>query len=276
MIPLPNLAIRWTIGNISTRGFEALRLSIHCAVRLFGASAIYVVCVNNIGIEHARAFTGNVPSSVLWLDNSQDLPAPLYRRFEEGMSEGVGWKLAPLRLFPERHEIALDNDVILWDLPLSIKAWLQQGERCLIAQDVQRCLGQFDDLAPAGAYNSGIRGLPPGLDFESALNSVLARADRQLSHSVLLTSELDEQGLQVAAVNIERPALVVTTEEVSICSPFWPKQPNPGACGAHFVGLNARHLPWDYYDRPADQWMEEHWSRHRGFLYQRAGLTVLA
>ena len=39
------VGIRWTIGNVSTRGFEALRLSIWGAWKAFGPDAIYVVCV---------------------------------------------------------------------------------------------------------------------------------------------------------------------------------------------------------------------------------------
>jgi hypothetical protein len=62
---------------------------------------------------------------------------------------------------------------------------------------------------------------------------------------------------------------IVTKEEVSICSPFWPHMPELGTCGAHFIGLNARHIPWDYYGRPADDCEAEHWERHRPALYHR-------
>jgi hypothetical protein len=33
------LGIRWTIGDVSEAGFEALRLSLHAVVRLFGLRA---------------------------------------------------------------------------------------------------------------------------------------------------------------------------------------------------------------------------------------------
>jgi hypothetical protein len=38
--------------------------------------------------------------------------------------------------------------------------------------------------------------------------------------------------------------------------------------------MNARHIPWNYYDRPADEWMEEHWRRRRPALYERAGVAM--
>jgi hypothetical protein len=192
------------------------------------------------------------------------------------MGEGVGWKLAPLRLCPAVHELSLDNDVILWRKPRRLLQWLAQTERCLIAQDVERCLGQFDEDCPEGAYNSGIRGLPPEFNLERAMQTVIAGYERRTRKPLLLTSELDEQGLQVAAAALFSAPLVVPITDVTICSPFWPKQQSLGQCGAHFVGLNARHLPWNYYDRPADFCMFDHWQHHRQALYGLAQLTPAA
>ena len=86
-----------------------------------------------------------------------------------------------------------------------------------------------------------------------------------------MTSELDEQGLQVAALSRESAPLIVRLDEVSICSPFPPHLPSAGSCGAHFVGLNAHTLPWRYYDRPAIDCLREHWQRCRDELAARVG-----
>ena len=190
------------------------------------------------------------------------------------MAEGAGWKLAPLQSFPDRHEIALDNDCLLWALPDGMRAWLEQHERCLIAEDTERCLGIFDALCPPGNQNSGIRGLPPGFNLQAAMEAVLAKAQIDSTAPLLLASELDEQGLQAAALSHAAPAYLVRTDEVTICSPFWPRSTELGTCGAHFVGSNVPHLPWDYFDRPADVWMEEFWQRHRPELYRLAGLDL--
>ena len=37
--------------------------------------------------------------------------------------------------------------------------------------------------------------------------------------------------------------------------------------------LNARHIPWDYYDRPADACMTDNWNLHRETLYRNVGLA---
>jgi hypothetical protein len=194
------------------------------------------------------------------------------------MAEGVGWKFAPLRLFPGHFELSLDNDCILWELPEAIRQWLAACDehRCVLAEDVRPALGQFESLCGGRAMNSGIRGLAPGFHYDAALRRVLALKDREAGAPVVLRSELDEQGLQAAAVSSEREPLLVATREVSICSPFHPHRPDLGTCGAHFVGLNARHLPWRYFDRPADEWRAEHWAAKRADVRERVGLGAAA
>lgn len=262
----PRLGIRWTIGDVSPRGFEALRLSLWGAWGLFGDWARYAVVVNLVDLGEARARTGTVPAAVAW-HRAHGLPAGLARRLDPGMAEGVAWKFAPLRLFPDLPELSLDNDVVLWRLPDAVRAWLEEpgGGPFLLAEDVRACFGRFAALCDAAPRNLGIRGIPPGFDLEAALLDTLALAPGPL------TSELDEQGLQVAALQRAGRCRTVTLDEVTVCSPFWPHRPELGRCGAHFVGLNARHIPWSYYDRPATEVRAEHWERHRPTLARLVG-----
>ncbi|MGE5608137.1 MAG: hypothetical protein ACM359_02690, partial [Bacillota bacterium] len=265
--------VRWTIGDVSDRGFEALRLSMWGMWRLFGPAAAYAVCVNTIPLEQAKKRAGGTPEGVVWRDATHEVPAFLRQRFNEQMAEGVGWKLAPVRVFPERYEISLDNDCILWGVPTAMRQWLCDAEpsRCLIAEDVRACFGQFAELCGTGGRNLGIRGLPPGFDLEAVLCDVLGEVEGTRNGRIRLTSELDEQGLQTAALSRIVSPRLVTLDDVTVCSPFYPHLPHLGRCGAHFVGLNARHIEWNYYDRPADGWMAEHWQRHRGSLYEKTG-----
>ncbi|WP_207477095.1 hypothetical protein [Arenibaculum pallidiluteum] len=261
-----SIGLRWTIGDVSPLGFEALRLSVWGAWRLFGDDAGYVVVVNSLPVASARTRAGPVPDCVRWMAAGA-LPDALRSHLGPGMAEGVAWKLAPPRCFPGRYELSLDNDCILWDRPAALAAWLEEtAPRCLVAADVELALGAFTNLTDARPRNTGIRGLPPGYDLTAALAAVLEE------HPAPLESELDEQGLQVVALDRGAPAHVVSTEDVAICSPFWPKRPVLGRAGAHFVGLNSRSLPWRYYDRPASDWVRENWNRHRAELYRRVGL----
>ena len=269
------LCVRWTIGNLRPRGFEMLRLSIACAARLFGPRARYVVCVNSLSADDAQLRTGPLPIDIEWRHITLgELPLLLRAHLDVALCEGTGWKFAPLRIDEGRYELALDNDCILWKLPDAIGRWLASERGGVLAQDVSRCLGSFDAVCPPGAYNSGIRGLAPGFDWEGALHAALEEAHRKSDERLQLLSELDEQGLQSAAMFRCDPLGLVSTREVSICSPFWPRSPEFGTCGAHFVGMNARHTNWNYYDRPADAWLDEHWARCRPRLYAIAGLPL--
>lgn len=261
------IGVRWTIGDVSPAGFEALRLSIWGAWSLFGPSAAYAVCVNSVPLGRARELTGEVPGQVIWHDSNGDLPGFLRRRLDPGMAEGVGWKFAPLRLFPDRQELSLDNDCLLWDLPAGLRAWLADGDprACLLAEDVRPCFGQFAHLCGPEPRNSGIRGLKPGFDLQAALGAVLDE------HPVTLSSELDEQGLQVAALSRPGRLRAVSAEEVTICSPFPPHVPHLGRCGAHFVGLNAKRFSWRLDGRPAEEYVQENWRRCRAGLAARVG-----
>ena len=135
MTALSDVGIRWTVGDVSDNGWEALRLSILGARRVFGPSAAYAVCVNSVPLDVARGRVGEAAGCVEWLAVTREhVPAHIRACFDGGMAEGVAWKLAPLRLFPERWEISLDNDLILWDLPDGLRRWLETADprQCLL------------------------------------------------------------------------------------------------------------------------------------------------
>lgn len=272
------IGIRWTIGDVRDRGYETLRLSIWGAWRLFGPDAAYAVCVNSVPLAEARERTGDVPDDIAWYDVTEQVPEYLRLHLDRDMAEGVGWKLVPSRLFPERYEISLDNDCILWGTPSTLTHWLSGDypRSCVMAEDVRTCFGRFEPFCGAEPRNAGIRGLPPGFDLDDALREILLRIEQTQAPPCVLTSELDEQGLQTAALSLAGPLLAVSIEHVTVCSPFYPHVPHLGSCGAHFVGLNARHIPWDYYDRPADECMTEFWNHHRPELYRRIGISMPA
>jgi hypothetical protein len=209
--------------------------------------------------------TGGVPAGVQWLDASRCVPDWLEQGANGQMAEGVAWKLAPVRVFPHLHELSLDNDVILWAIPAAMVEWLQsdEPESCLMAEDVAPALGQFALLCGDRALNSGIRGLPPGFELGKRLRETLVESGR------VLQSELDEQGLQ-AAVLLQTRLFTVSTDDVSICSPFPNHQQHLGKCGAHFVGLNQKSLPWLLENRGAHELIRERWNEYSREL---AGMT---
>jgi hypothetical protein len=262
--------VRWTIGDVADEGFEALRLSLWGADRLFPPEAGFHICVNTISVYEAKLRTGEVPGRVQWRHVQRELPSVLEPFVDGAMSEGTAWKFIPLLLDPDVRELAIDNDLLLWELPLAIRSWMDDPEGTLVAADVTPAHGQFAEQCGPEPRNSGIRGTPAGFDYEGAIRSVLTK------NPVKLQSELDEQGLQIAALSQSGEPYVVPVEEVSICSPFPPHLPELGRCGAHFVGLNTRNLPWDFHGLPAREVRLEHWRRHRPELYRLVGLELPA
>jgi hypothetical protein len=209
-----------------------------------------------------------VPRAIAWRAATGEPPAFLRASLDGGMAEGVARKFLPLRLFEDRYELALDNDCILWAMPRAIRAWLEGGDlrRCVLAEDVRAGFGRFAALCGPEPRNTGIRGLPPGFDLERALRETLELSPGPLA------SELDEQGLQVAALSRGGEPLTVTLDEVTVCSPFPPHLPHLGRCGAHFVGQNVRHVPWEDRGRPGEEWLADHWRRHVDALYRAVGI----
>jgi hypothetical protein len=265
-----DLVVRWTVGDVSREGFEALRLSTHGARRIFGAEATYMVCVNTVPLDRARALTGRVPAEVQWLDATGSLSGLIDDHTDASRAEGVCWKFAPARLAPDRPELHLDNDCILWGLPTAIGQWLEEDgdSRCLLAEDVVTMLGQFQALCGPEPRNSGMRGVPAGFDLEAAFAEILRET------GFTLRSELDEQGLVTLACSRHAPPYVVAVDEVAICGPFPPHRQALGRCGAHFVGLNAKRLPWSYDGRPGESYVREHWQRLRPRLYAALDLEA--
>ncbi|MDB4957604.1 MAG: hypothetical protein JWO36_5173 [Myxococcales bacterium] len=260
------LGIRWTIGDVNPRGFDALRLSVWGAFRLFGEAARYVIYVNTIPLGEARARTADLPDVIEWQVVERAIPACLERHLDGGMAEGVAWKLVPLRAFPDDHELALDNDVVLWGVPPALARWLADQTSFLLAADVSACFGKFASLCGERPINTGIRGLPPGFCLETAIARVLSL------HGAPLVSETDEQGLQVAAIIGSGPTAVIDVEDVTICSPFPPHVPHLGRSGAHFVGLNTRRLGWTWQGRAAEDVRAEHWDAHVLEIARRVGM----
>ena len=64
------LGIRWTMGDVSARGYQALRLSLWGAHRVFGDETELVVCVNTVPVDLVRRRVGNVPPTVRWRDTT--------------------------------------------------------------------------------------------------------------------------------------------------------------------------------------------------------------
>ncbi|NUP14178.1 MAG: hypothetical protein HOW73_49725 [Polyangiaceae bacterium] len=209
-----SVAFRWNIGDVSLEGYEALRLSVWGAFNTFGPRASYVIGVGTIPVETARLRIGTLPRECRLHAESLALPAFLEGHLSGPLAERVMWKLAP-RMFPDRFEVMISNECILWSMPRAMRTWLESLEGgYLVAQNSR----------------VGLRGLPPGVDPRSDLQSSLAKMVE------LPPSQLDEDALFNALSWRKRPHLI-DLEDVNVYSPSTLRR--LGRCGSHFSGLNA-------------------------------------
>jgi len=265
-VGLAPLGVRWVVGDATELLLESLRLSIHGAVRAFGPRARYVVCVHTITVAAARRRMGDVPDVVDFRDVTYEIDPRVRGYLDDGMAQDVGWKLTPMRLFDDRHELSLEPECVLWSVPRAIDAWLADPEGCLLAEDVRPGYGRFAALCGPEPRSSRIRGVPPSFDLGREVETILAR------EGDCLRSRLDEQGLEIAAVTRQRRTHLVPLAEVPICSPFPPHALEIGTCGARFVGLDARCQPWSLAGRAASELVRDHFARCRAALYRHVGL----
>ena len=249
----PGVGVRWTIGDGQPRAYESLRLSILGAWRLFGPRAAYAVCVNTVSTAEVRRRVGPVPAAVAWVDTTRGWARSFaFAHTGPGRAQNAAWQLVPPRLFPDRFEIALDGDVILWAMPGAMEGWLAEPHpgSTLLAEAHTLAYGAFAGLGGARAGSTAIRGVPPGFDLVAAWKGVLR--DRP----AFLSTSADVEGLLVAAhVRAGEPWLV-SREDVAFSPPRPAQAPVLGRCGVRFVGS------------------DEHWDRCRPELYRRVDAGV--
>ncbi len=233
------LGIRWTIGDANPRGFTALRLSVWGAWRLFGPAVRYRIYVHTTTIDDARTRTGPLPADVEWERITPMVPTCLAAHVDARTVQGVAWRLIPIRAFPDDHELALDNHVVLWAVPQAIEDWLRGRTRFVLAEDVRGWFGRFRDLCGDRPLSPSVRGLPPGFDLGVAIETLL------VARPTPVRSELDVQGLQAAAIAASGTTGIVGLDDVTICSPF-PSPGQLGRSGAHFVGLDVHADHWEH------------------------------
>lgn len=288
MLP-DSIALRWNIGDVSLEGFEALRLSIWGAYKVFGPNAVYAVGVSSIPIATAKLRVGIVPDQVRFYDVTGDVPWSILDRLDPDSAERLAWKFAAPRMFPERHEIVFDNECILWTMPQALRGWLESSSTaCLVAQDDRPRFGAFASDCGTEPIHAGLRGLPPGFDLVAALDAALA------SRPVVLISDLDEHGLHIAALSRNGRPRAIPLEEVSICSPFANGGANGakggatggatgglsgsklGECGALFVDLNGCDHGPGIQDAPGPDGICEHWRSVRHEIYEKIAIQPMA
>lgn len=217
------LLVRWTIGNVQPEGYKCLVQSVLKLQTLYE-------------IEIVIYYNGHLP-----IVSSNSLVQCIDQTHLSQKAKGVAWKLYPPRHHIDRHEIFIDNDLIIDDYIDEIEVF-RQSDCTLLLEGMSRNYGRFDKMVPNNyIINSGIFGIPPGFCFEKYINFFGENWEKNASEK---SFTFDEQGLIATALLDYPKFVIIPNTTITNCeTKFRP------AKGMHFIGLNRRqnHRPWKDY-----------------------------
>jgi len=269
--------IRWTVGgNISEAGWECFSESVRITPKIY-PEFDYVICHNGMDAKMLKRLRGF--GIDLYDQKFEEIGVPF--EFTIKTTDNVSnhaWKLCPLRLRPESHEIWMDNDIILWDRIPEIDEFINDDKKPIVSQTWSRELyGQFDCDIPDGcSICAGFFGLPPSFPFkEKIYDSIKLK---------MPLSGFDEQGMIAYIItNNENGWIGIRPHYLNQLG--WWEYIQELPLGGHFIRLNTgTNSGWEMYKllyHPSPKIINnQHWEyrdqhiKKRGTLRQRGILKM--
>lgn len=231
--------MRWTIGgNVSKAGWECFSESIRIIPKIY-PEFDYVICHNNMNdkmMNHLKSFGVD-----LYEQKHEEIGVPF--EFNRKTTDNVSnhaWKLCPLRLRPNSHEIWIDNDIILWNRIPEIDEFLN-NDKPIVSQTWSRELyGQFDcDVPDSCSICAGFFGLPPNFPFKEKIDNA--------NKFKMPLSGFDEQGM-IAYIITSNENGWIGIEPYHLNQLGWWDCVKEMPLGAHFIRLNTgTNSGWETY-----------------------------
>lgn len=228
--------LRYTIGPVNKIGFDILRHSIRLINKIYPDRFDIYICHNKLAIKQF-----DLVSKI-----AREYNIKLYEQSHtagiEYIPTDVAWKLYPPRLDINRHEIFIDNDLIVFKKLEELDWFLDSRDAFFITGDINRVLGRRDLLIPANMMiNSGLFGIPPFFDFAAAIAEV-CQSDKERYWK----DRFDEQGTIAAIFVRQQKYKIIPVEKISICVDKY----IPATHGMHFCLANVGNSDfWEQYRR---------------------------
>lgn len=168
------LVLRWTFGEtkaykLSSQAWDMLEYSIKFCILLFKAEFNHInffICYNNLS-RKAKKIVKDIAlnNSIEAIDVSEMLPFEL----RNSNVKNSWWKYAPTRMDRQAYEIIIDNDVVMWEIPDTLRMALEKNAMVALEDGVGGYYGEFkkevEDLHDKFALNAGLMGFPPGVEI---------------------------------------------------------------------------------------------------------------
>ena len=217
--------VRFTIGPVKRAGFSCLNKGIEKFRSLYESE---IVVLHN----------GLTPSQVSFLEK-MDVQVLRQEEFLYKIPpKGVAWKLYPPRLTMDRHEIFIDNDIIIREKIDEIEFFLEKNDHVLLLEDEQRAYGNFDRFIKKDILiNSGIFGLCPFFDLKSYMDFYIKEWNENSGHENESSVTFDEQGLIALSLLSHKKYFLIKNKTITKCDINYKKSK-----GMHFIKLNRKRL----------------------------------
>lgn len=213
---------RWTIGETTDDGYKCLMLSIESFTKFYD---IEVVILHNCHEDYLPKYLKQY-KLINQINHLQIGPEP----------KGVAWKLYPPRLDKTRHEISIDNDIVLNEKIQEIEKFFESNSTLLL-EDKGRTYGRFNSHVPPNFHiNSGIYGMPPNFDLEPFVK--FYAGDKWEKNALFehdKNETFDEQGLIALALLSHKDYIIISNKKITNCEYAIEK-----GQGHHFIGLNRK------------------------------------
>lgn len=226
-------------GNVSEAGWECLSESIRILPKVY-PEFDYVICYNNLNqdqLVRIKEFGVDLYEQI-----PENIGVPYH--FDETTASTVvnhAWKLCPLRLRPDAHEIWVDNDIIIWQRIPEIEQFLEDAYLPIVSQTWSRELyGSFDSEVPHGySICAGFFGLPPHYPFKQKIDSLLADKGPLKNY--------DEQGM-IASMIVNNKDGWIGIHPFHLNQLGWWDRIEKLPMGGHFIRLNTgTNMGWESY-----------------------------
>lgn len=225
--------IRWIIGSCSDSGFDLLKMSILKFKKIYLDKFYYVICYNNLSKNQFSKLPLHLCDEII--DQKHYCESLSYTPPNCNHLGGPAWKLYPPRMYFDRHEIIIDNDIVIYKNLPEIDLFLNSNNIFLTTEAYARnYAGKFINLIkPDFKINSGLVGLPPlfdyGMKIQQLLNSVSCNEQKRWE------THFEEQAI-VATILQNQNTLIIPLHKIQVTGKVMGYK--LGLFGTHFVGVN--------------------------------------
>lgn len=218
--------IRWVVGDCHKLGYQVLYESIIKFKNIYKNNFLYCLCYNVNKINKELKKSLDIVDKTI---NQKKFKETL--TYDPCVLNGPHWKLYPPRAFPDRHEIIIDNDIIIYKKLKEIDEFLFNKNLFITTEAVERSYGsQFGDIVRKNFnINSGLVGLPPFFNYKKEIEDILKKG------SGIWKNHFDEQTI-VASILQKNNTKIIPFNTISSCCSITGL--SVGKKGTHFLGVN--------------------------------------